>query len=68
VGGVEAGERLGAGAEFGFAEAVERRLDRVEEFVHVAGIGLDKKEPGDDLALRVALLQVGQRRDPVVRS
>ena len=42
VGGVEAGERLGAGAELGLGEAVERRLDRVEEFVHVAGIGLDK--------------------------
>src|SRR5438445_13583823 len=64
VGGVEAGEDLGTGAELGFAELVERGLDRVEEFVHVAGIGLDKQEPGDDLARRVALLQVSQRRDP----
>ena len=31
--------------------------DRVEEFVHVAGIGLDKEEAGDDLPGGVALLQ-----------
>jgi hypothetical protein len=38
---VEAGEDLGAGAQLGFAESVERRLDRFEKLVHVAGIGLD---------------------------
>src|SRR6266446_8248283 len=66
VGGVETGEDFGTGAELGLAEPVERGLDGVEEFVHVAGIGLDKEQPGDDLARRVALLQVGQRRDPVI--
>src|SRR5208282_484341 len=65
--GVEAGEDLGAGAELGLAEPIERRLDGVEKLVHVAGIGLDKQQPGDDLAQRVALLQVGERRDPVAR-
>jgi hypothetical protein len=60
VGGVEASEGVGAGAEFRLAEAVERRLDGVEEFVHVATIGLDKEEAGDDLARRVPLLKVGQ--------
>src|ERR1700736_6152824 len=66
VGGVEAGEDFGTGAELGLAEAVERGLDGVEELVHVAGIGLDKQQSGDDLARRVALLQIGQRRDPVI--
>src|SRR5437764_2421305 len=66
VGGVEAGEDLETGAELGFAELVERGLDGVEKFVHVAGIGLDKQEASDDLARRMALLQVGQRRDPVI--
>src|SRR5260370_2099920 len=63
--GVVAGEGVGAGAELGLAEHVERRLDRVEELVHVAGIGLDKEEPGNHLAGRVALLKVGQGRNPV---
>jgi len=63
---VEAREDLGTGAELGLTEAVERGLDRVDELVHVAGIGLDKQEPGDDLAQRVALLQVGQRGNPVI--
>ena len=33
--GVEAGERLGAGAQLGLAERIERRLDCVEKIVHV---------------------------------
>src|SRR5438876_11644018 len=65
VGGVEAGEDFAAGAELSLPEAVERGLDGVEEFVEIARIGFDKEEAGDDLACRVALLQVGQRRDPV---
>ncbi len=65
--GVKAGEGVGAGAELGFAEAVERRLDGVEEFVQVAGIGLDKEEAGHDLPGRMALLQVSQCRDPIAR-
>jgi hypothetical protein len=59
VRGVEAGEDLGAGTQLGFAEPVERRRDGVEELMHVAGIGLDKEEPCDDLAQRVTLLQIG---------
>src|ERR1700738_445371 len=66
VGGVEAGEDFGTGAELGLAEAVERGLNGVEELVHVAGIGLTNQQSGADLARRVALLQIGQRRDPVI--
>src|SRR5437016_2601948 len=44
VGGVEAGEDFGTGAELGLAEAVERGLDGVEKFVEVAGIGFDKQQ------------------------
>ena len=58
--GVEAGEGFGAGAELCLAERVERRLDGVEEVMHVAGIGLDKEEANNNLAGDVALLQVGQ--------
>src|SRR6516225_10541886 len=45
VRGVEAGENLGAGAELGLAEPVERCLDGVEELVHVAGSGSTNKSP-----------------------
>jgi hypothetical protein len=61
VGGVEASEGVGARAELGLAEPIERRLDGVETLVHIVGIGVDEQEPGDDLAQRVALLKVGQR-------
>src|SRR6516225_1697051 len=54
VRGVEAGEDFSAGAELGFAQTVERRLDGVEELVHVAGIGLDIEQAGDDLAQGMA--------------
>src|ERR1700724_2799502 len=67
MGGVVAGEGVGAGTKFGLAEGVERRLDRVEELVHVAGVRLDKQEAGDDLAGCMALLKIGQGRDPVAR-
>jgi hypothetical protein len=61
MGGVEASEGVGARAELGLAEPIERRLDGVETLVHIVGIGVDEQEPGDDLAQRVALLKVGQR-------
>src|SRR5438874_1818769 len=51
----------------GFAERVERRLDRVEKAVQIAMIGFDKQQSGDDLAGGMALLQIGQGRDAVVR-
>src|SRR5881227_990604 len=65
--GVVTVECLLAGAELIFAERIERRFDRVEEFMQIAVILLDEQEPGDDLAGGVALLQIGHRRDPVAR-
>ena len=65
--GVVAGEGVGAGAELGFAERIERRFDRVEVVMHVAGFGIHEEKPGDDLARRMVPLQVSQRRDPVAR-
>lgn len=53
---VETRQGVGAGAELGLAEPVERRLNGVEEVVHVSGIGLDKEEAGHDLTSRVTLL------------
>src|SRR6266478_6065467 len=67
MGRVVAFEDLGAGAQLGFAERVERRVDRVEKAVQIAVVGFDKQEPGDDLADGMALLQIGQGRDAVVR-
>ena len=53
--GVAAGEGVVTGAELGLAERVQRRINRVEELVHVAGVGLNKEQPGDDLAGGMAL-------------
>jgi hypothetical protein len=38
---VETEEDLGTGAQLGFAEPVERRIDRLEKLVYAAGIVLD---------------------------
>ena len=35
--------------------------------MQIAGLGLDEEQAGDDLAGGVALLQIGHRRDAVVR-
>ena len=48
--GVIAGEGVGAGAELGFAEGIERRLDCIEKLVHVSGFGIDIEEAGDGFA------------------
>src|SRR5437868_5218143 len=65
VAGVVPGEDVWAGAQLGFAKPVERAVDGVEKGVQVAVIGLDKQEASDDLAGGMALLQIGQGRDPV---
>ena len=65
MGGVVAVEGFLAGAELVFIECVERFVDGVEKAVQVAVLGIDKQEPGDDLAGGMALLQIGQRRDAV---
>ena len=59
VRGVEGGERLGTGAQLGLAELVERRLDGVEQLVHVAGIGLDIEQAGDEAAVVAEKEQAG---------
>ena len=64
---VIARENVRAGAKFGFAKGIERRLDRIEEMVQIAVILLDIKQAGDHFADSMALLQIGHRLDPVVR-
>ena len=56
--GVEGGEGLGAGGEFGFAQAVQRLCDRAQPLVHVLRFGIEVQQAGDDLAQRLALLQM----------
>src|SRR4029450_12512861 len=41
-----------AGAELGFAQRIEGRLDRIEELVQVAGFRIDIEQSRHDLASR----------------
>ena len=60
-------QRVVARNELGFAERVERRGDRFDVIVKVVRFGIDVEQAGDDLARRLAFLQIGHRADAIVR-